>query len=301
MRRPICRRSAREALAAALGPKVAIGNPLDYHTYVWGDFEPTRAAFSAMLAAGYDMNALVLDFPRADRCDGSSWETTLAAFEAARETTGAPAAVVASLPETMPEAIAERLVAAGVVPFNGMSEALTAMRLAAEVGEAWLRPASADLRASDRAASRPAGADARRGRSQGRAGALRPRSSGVSRRPARRGRASGERSRLSRRRQSAQRRARAQDGCRRRPARPPRRDGGRRGGSGDGAFERPRPDRTDAEPSARRTHCRRDAGRRVRPRAHRRRRRRARRSHRRPCDPALAGEQGSRSKPRCAR
>ena len=137
--------SAREALAAALGPKVAIGNPLDYHTYVWGDFEPTRAAFSAMLAAGYDMNALVLDFPRADRCDGSSWETTLAAFEAARSATGAPAAVVASLPETMPEAIAGRLVAAGVAPFNGMSEALTALRLAAEVGEAWASPASARL------------------------------------------------------------------------------------------------------------------------------------------------------------
>ena len=138
--------SAREALAAALGPKVAIGNPLDYHTYVWGDFKSTRAAFSAMLAAGYDMNALVLDFPRADRCDGSSWETTLAAFEAARSATAAPAAVVASLPETMPEAIAGRLVAAGVAPFNGMSEALTAMRLASEVGEAWASPASARLR-----------------------------------------------------------------------------------------------------------------------------------------------------------
>ncbi len=137
--------SAREALGAALGPKVALGNPLDYHTYVWGEFEPTRAVFSAMLAAGYDMNALVLDFPRADRCDSSDWKTTLAAFEAARKATDAPAAVVASLPETMPEAVAERLVAEGVVPFNGMSEALTAMRLAAEVGEAWTRPPAAPL------------------------------------------------------------------------------------------------------------------------------------------------------------
>src|SRR5208337_2288703 len=101
--------------------------------------------------AGYDMNALVLDFPRADRCDGSSWETTLAAFEAAQA--GAPAAVVASLPETMPEAIAKRLLAAGVAPFNGMSEALSAMRLAAEVGEAWSRPASAELRLSAKAAA----------------------------------------------------------------------------------------------------------------------------------------------------
>jgi acyl-CoA synthetase (NDP forming) len=87
----------------------------------------------------------VLDFPRADRCDGSNWETTLAAFGAAQAATGAPAAVVASLPETMPEAIAQRLVTAGVVPFNGMSEALTAMHLAAEVGEAWARPAGAPL------------------------------------------------------------------------------------------------------------------------------------------------------------
>ncbi|MBV8440278.1 MAG: acetate--CoA ligase family protein, partial [Hyphomicrobiales bacterium] len=148
--------SAREALAAALGPKVAIGNPLDYHTYVWGEFEPTHAAFSAMLAAGYDINALVLDFPRADRCDGSNWETTLAAFEAARAATRAPAAVVASLPETMPEAIAVRLVAAGVVPFNGMSEALTAMRLAAEISEAWAKPAGAPLRpAAEALATRP--------------------------------------------------------------------------------------------------------------------------------------------------
>ncbi len=135
--------SAREALAAALGPKVALGNPLDYHTYVWGEFEPTRAVFSAMLSAGYDMNALALDFPRADRCDSSDWKTTLAAFEAARKATAAPAAVVASLPETMPEAVAERLVGEGIVPFNGMIEALTAMRLAAEVGEAWTRPAGA--------------------------------------------------------------------------------------------------------------------------------------------------------------
>ena len=145
--------SARRALAAVLGPKVAIGNPLDYHTYIWGDFEPSRAVFSAMLAAGYDMNALVLDFPRADRCDPSSWETTLAAFEAACAATGAPAAVIASLPETMPEANAQRLTAAGVAAFNGMSEALVALSCAAQVGEIWSGPASAPLWAPSQTAA----------------------------------------------------------------------------------------------------------------------------------------------------
>jgi acetyl-CoA synthetase len=144
---------ATQTLAAALGPRVAIGNPLDYHTYIWGDFEASRAVFSAMLAAGYDMNALVLDFPRADRCDPSNWETTLAAFEAARLATGAPAAVVASLPETMPEAIACRLAVAGVVPFSGMSEALSALSAAAKVGEIWSAQASAPLWRPAQAAS----------------------------------------------------------------------------------------------------------------------------------------------------
>ena len=282
--------SAREALAAALGPKVAIGNPLDYHTYVWGEFEPTRAAFSAMLAAGYDMNALVLDFPRADRCDGSSWETTLAAFEAARAATGAPAAVVASLPETMPEAIAERLVAAGVVPFNGMSEALTAMRLAAEVGEAWARPASARLQPVGQAPTARPARMLDEAEAKARAGALWSRRSRVSRRPDRRGGASGGRPRLSRRRQSAVGGACSQNRCRRRAARPQRCGGGQAGGRRDGAFERARPDRTDEGRRARRTDRRRHAGRPVRPRAHRRRRRRARRSHRRSCDAAPAGE-----------
>ena len=45
----------------------------------------------------------------------------------------------------MPEPIAERLAARGIAPLAGMSEALAAIRLAAEIGEAWARPAPAPL------------------------------------------------------------------------------------------------------------------------------------------------------------
>ena len=44
-----------------------------------------------------DLNLLVLDFPRPDRCDGASWHTTLDAFVAAATTTGAPCMVLATL------------------------------------------------------------------------------------------------------------------------------------------------------------------------------------------------------------
>jgi acyl-CoA synthetase (NDP forming) len=129
--------AARAKLTKLLGPRVNVANPLDYDTYIWGDLHATFDCFSAMLGAGYDMNALVLDFPRADRCDGASWETTLAAFEQARLLTGAPAAVISSLPEAMPESVAQRLVEAGITSFCGMSEALAAIGNAAAIGERW--------------------------------------------------------------------------------------------------------------------------------------------------------------------
>jgi len=119
----------------ALGPKVPLANPLDYHTYIWGNLEASTAAFSAMLGAGYAMNLLVLDFPRADRCDASSWDVTLQAFEAAQRATGAKAALVSSLPESMPETVGTRMLASNIAPMQGISECMEAIRIAAEVGD----------------------------------------------------------------------------------------------------------------------------------------------------------------------
>jgi acetyl-CoA synthetase len=142
-------KDAKAKLFDALGPKVPLANPLDYHTYIWGDLEASTAAFSAMLGAGYAINLLILDFPRADRCDASSWEATLAAFEAAQKATGAKAALVASLPESLPEAIGARMIGSGIAPMQGISETMAAIRIAADIGEARQRnPASPLKRAN---------------------------------------------------------------------------------------------------------------------------------------------------------
>lgn len=127
-------KEAEAKLFAALGPKVPLANPLDYHTYIWGDLEASTATFSAMLGAGYGMNLLILDFPRADRCDASSWEVTLQAFENARTATGAKAAFVASLPESMPESVGTRMIASGIAPMQGIAETMEAIRIAADIG-----------------------------------------------------------------------------------------------------------------------------------------------------------------------
>ncbi|MFY1712482.1 acetate--CoA ligase family protein [Tritonibacter mobilis] len=120
----------RTDLRAALGPMVALANPLDYHTYIWRDVDAMTRAFSAMVDPQLAMTLLVVDFPRGDRCDPSDWECVTQAAIAVRQQTGQPIAIVASLPELLPEDVAEQLLAAGVVPMLGLSEAMSAIEAA---------------------------------------------------------------------------------------------------------------------------------------------------------------------------
>ncbi len=142
--RPL-RDEQRKPLRDALGEMVTIANPLDYHTFVWGNREKQATAFAAMMEGGYAINLVVLDFPRLDRCDAADWETTCQAVIEAARTTGARAGIVASLGENMPEATALFLMKAGIVPFFGIEEALDAIETAADIGAAWKKPASPRL------------------------------------------------------------------------------------------------------------------------------------------------------------
>lgn len=121
-------------LRAALGPMVALANPLDYHTYIWRDAEAMTAAFAAMMDPGLAMTMLIVDFPRPDRCDPADWDCTIEAAIGARARTGRPLAMVATLPELMPEEVAARLLANGVVPFSGLTEAIAACAAAQAPG-----------------------------------------------------------------------------------------------------------------------------------------------------------------------
>ena len=114
-------------LSAVLGPRVALANPLDYHTFIWGDVAATTEVFTAVLADRPDLGLFVLDLPRADRCDPAGWAPALAAIEAAAAATGTRAAVLATLPENLDEATAARLIARGITPLHGMAAAVAAL------------------------------------------------------------------------------------------------------------------------------------------------------------------------------
>ncbi|WP_299370919.1 acetate--CoA ligase family protein [uncultured Tateyamaria sp.] len=115
------------ALRAALGPMVALGNPLDYHTYIWRDADAMAQAWQGMTGDGIDMTLSVVDYPVTDASD---WTCATEAALAVRAATGRPFGVVSTLPELMPRDVAHELMQGGVVPFQGMGEALAAIRAA---------------------------------------------------------------------------------------------------------------------------------------------------------------------------
>ncbi len=120
-------------LFEALGPKVSLANPLDYHTYIWRDTERMTETFAAMASPQTGITLAIVDYPHTDATD---WECATQAIIGAAKRTGRPFGVVATLPELLPEGLAERFVAAGVVPFMGLTEALVAVEAAAKLAQA---------------------------------------------------------------------------------------------------------------------------------------------------------------------
>lgn len=112
-----------------LGPIVTVANPLDYHTFIWGDGPRTTDVFTTMLQA-FDAGLFIIDPPRTDRCDPASYEPALGAIAAAQRATGKPAFPVSSLPENFDEGRAVALMDQGICTLMGLEAALAAIKAA---------------------------------------------------------------------------------------------------------------------------------------------------------------------------
>ena len=123
----------RDRVAATLNEMVAVTNPLDYHTFIWGDRGRLEACFTAVLASGFDAALLVLDFPRAG-LDQSRWWPTLDAFGAASAATGVPGVVAASMTENLPAEARAAAAEAGLAAVGGIDAALSGLEAAVELG-----------------------------------------------------------------------------------------------------------------------------------------------------------------------
>ncbi len=121
--------AVRHRLGQILGPIVTVANPLDYHTFIWGDGPRTTDVFTTMLS-GYDAGIFLIDTPRSDRCDPSGYQPALDAMVAAQQASGTPALLVASMAENFDEARAMALMDQGVCTLMGLETALAAIRAA---------------------------------------------------------------------------------------------------------------------------------------------------------------------------
>ncbi|MEP5090660.1 MAG: CoA-binding protein, partial [Paracoccaceae bacterium] len=124
---PSLKNSQEQALTKALGPMVALANPLDYHTYVWRDAAAMSDVWSAMTDADIAMTLSIVDYPHTDASD---WACATQAAIEARERSGRPFAVVATLSELMPHEVAKELLANGVTPMMGLTETIAAAEVA---------------------------------------------------------------------------------------------------------------------------------------------------------------------------
>ncbi|HUR42776.1 MAG TPA: acetate--CoA ligase family protein [Aestuariivirga sp.] len=131
--------ATKSKVAATLNEYVAIDNPLDYHTFIWNQEGKLTATFTAVLGGGYDAAMLILDTPTNPKVNAESWRAAAQALMSAAANTKARAAIVASLPECMPLALAAKLAQHGVAPMMGLDDALTAFEAAAFIGQNWAK------------------------------------------------------------------------------------------------------------------------------------------------------------------
>jgi acetate---CoA ligase (ADP-forming) len=130
----------RTELRVALGERVPLANPLDYHTYVWGDPDAMAAAFTAMVRGPADLHLLFADLPRADRCADDDWALAVEAFARACAAAGARGALVAAMAANLTGERAAAWVRRGLAVLAPPAVAMAAIEAAATIGRAWAAP-----------------------------------------------------------------------------------------------------------------------------------------------------------------
>ena len=116
-------------ISKTLGELVKISNPLDYHTFIWGNQKKMNEIFVAICEKVNDLIIFVFDVPRNDRCDPTSFKCGIEAIIHAKKKTNAKIAVVSSISESMTEDLAEVFIKNQILPLGGLKTGLRAIEL----------------------------------------------------------------------------------------------------------------------------------------------------------------------------
>lgn len=131
----------QRALSDALGLAEPPENPIDaFEAVTLPAPELTRIVVEAMSGRAV-LTLLVMECPREDRCPDAAWDHLAEAAADARHRVGMPLALVSTLPEGMPEARTEALMAQGLIPLAGLAAAFEALQACVTLGGPLRHPA----------------------------------------------------------------------------------------------------------------------------------------------------------------
>ncbi len=120
-------------------------NPFDFQMFDWNDEESMARNFTAFMQEKFDVALCVLDYPREDICDQSTWAGAERGFVRAAKKTHTKAAVLSTFSDTISEGVAERLMKDKVATLAGIDAGVAGIQAAVDVGTAWRRPVSPPL------------------------------------------------------------------------------------------------------------------------------------------------------------
>ena len=120
-----------------LNDYVEVDNPLDYHTFIWGDRKRTSECFKQMISGNFAATMLLLDWPSNQKSEQKDWDLTLLALSDAISGTSEKAIVLASIADCMPKRIIKECKKYGIAPMIGLDICLKALNHSYRIGLAF--------------------------------------------------------------------------------------------------------------------------------------------------------------------
>jgi acetate---CoA ligase (ADP-forming) len=117
-----------------LNEYVEVDNPLDYHTFIWGNRKRTAECFKQMIDGSFAATMLLLDWPKTPESEQKDWDTTLLALSDAVTETNEKAIVLASMADCMPKRIIDQSLKYGITPMVGLDTCLNALNHSYKIG-----------------------------------------------------------------------------------------------------------------------------------------------------------------------
>jgi acyl-CoA synthetase (NDP forming) len=144
----------KERIQNTLNEFVEVDNPLDYHTFVWGDRHRTAACFKQMMSGDFAATMLLLDWPKTDKINQQDWDNTFYALCDAATETGRKAIVLASMADCMPKRIIDECQKRGIAPMIGLDTCLKSLHHSYNCNQAFNRTSSTPIEVSIPASSK---------------------------------------------------------------------------------------------------------------------------------------------------